>query len=243
VATYKRSRDWPRARGSISEVAKIARAAHAAVDAIPHEGGDDPSLSITVEMPGVEDRFTSEAEFTRGVADYPLSRLAVTINASTGFRAASDGLVLVYLGSAASGARMHVSGSDRRWVDGTAAIIREAVQGVALRPRSWRAFWVALLVVALLMWAAEGVGLTASRWTDHSTAVVAAAGAVFALSAAYVLWSIGLLGRVVRRFRLVGDDVEDPRDRRLRLVRRATVTVLVLVVGAVISALVNKWID
>jgi len=240
VATYKRDRDWPRARGSISKVADIARAAREAVAAIPHEDGEPPSFSMTVEMPGVEDSFTSEAEFSAGVADYPLSRLGVTIIARSGWKAASEGSVVVYLGSGGASARMYVTGSDRRWVDGTAAIMREAMEGVALRPRSMRSKWVA----ALFVFAAEIVGLIAifGDWA-YGTAVAAVAGAAFALSAAYLLGTLGLLGRLLPRFRLVADGVEDPGVRGLRLVRRAAGAVLLLVAGAVVSALVSKWIN
>ena len=70
------------------------------------------------------------------------------------------------------------------------------------------------------------------------------AGAVVALGLIYQLGYFGLLGRrVLPRFRLVSDGVEDPGARRLKLVTRVVGTALVLVVGAVISALVNKWIN
>jgi hypothetical protein len=180
VATYKRSRDWPRARASISEIADIARAAREAVEAIHHADGEAPSLSITVAMAGLEDRFTSESEFSAGVVDYPLNRLVVTVTAHSGWKAASEGAVVVYLGSDVSGARMYVSGSDRRWVDGTAAIIGDALERVALRPKS-RWYRPVVFFVAL---GAEVIALNAfwgSSWTDHPTPVAALGGAVFAV--------------------------------------------------------------
>jgi hypothetical protein len=176
------------------------------------------------------------------VVDYPLNRLAVTITAQSGWKAASEGGAVLYLGSDVSGARMYVSGSDRRWVDGTAAIIGDALQSVALRPTS-RWYRPVVFFVAL---GAEVVALNAlwGSWTDHPTLVAAVAGSVFAVSLMYLFGSLGLLGRrVLPKFTLVSDAVEDPSARRLRHLRRVTGTSLVLVVGAVISALVSKWIN
>lgn len=241
MATYTRSRDWPRARASISEIAHLARAAREAVEAIAHVDDGAPVLNITVKMPGVEDSSTSEAEFTAGVTAYPLDRLVVTILARTGWNAASEAMVVIYLGSDVSGARMYVSGSDRRWVDGTAAIISDAVHGVALRPRSR---WYRPLAFVLML-GAEIVALSAlwASWTSHSIAVAAIAGAVCAGVATYLFGSLGLLGRrVLPKFTLVNDGVEDASARRRRLAKRVAGTVLVLVAGAVISALANKWI-
>jgi hypothetical protein len=63
------------------------------------------------------------------------------------------------------------------------------------------------------------------------------------VSFVYLLGSLGLLGRrVLPKFTLVSDEVEDPSARRLRYLKRVAGTLLVLVVGAVISALVSKWI-
>jgi hypothetical protein len=241
VATYKRDRNWGRARGSISEIADIARLAREAVESIPHADGEGPNFGITVEMPGIEDTFTSEAEFKARVLDYPLSRLVVTVNALNGWKAESKGGIVLYFGSDSPGARMYVHGSDRRWVDGTAAIIRDAVDGVAVWPRS-RWYRPAAFGLAI---GAEAVALQSywGSWTAHPTAVAAGAGAVFALAVTYLFGSLGLLGRrVLPKFRLVRDDAEDPSARRLRLVKRVAGTAFVLVVGAVISALVNKWI-
>jgi hypothetical protein len=197
---------------------------------MPHADGEGPKFTITVQMPGVEDSFTSEAEFRARVLDYPLSRLVVTVNALNGWKAESKGGIVLYFGSDSPGARMYVHGNDRRWVDGTAAIIRDAVDGVAVWPRvRWDR--PAAFVLAL---GAEAAALTAygGTVTDYSTAVAAIAGAVFALALTYSFGSLGLLGRrVLPKFTLVGDDVEDPTVRRVRLVKRVIGTVLVLLAG------------
>ena len=76
VATYKRSREWPRVRANVSAISDIARAAREAAKAIPHEDdADNPIFRVTIEMPGVEDSFTSEAEFQHERATgYPVLR-------------------------------------------------------------------------------------------------------------------------------------------------------------------------
>jgi hypothetical protein len=210
-------------------VAAVATAAQAAVRDL---GGDaEEAAEIEIEYPGVKDRYGSPEEFLDAAPGIDVEQVEnVRIYVHAHYSAAEKGRIYVRLSREGSAVYMTIEGTNRRWVDGTQAELVELLGAGRKWPHSER--WA--LVLGAIAIVGDVLALAAS-----ATWLKLAGLLMFICFGATAAAGAGWLGKLFPQMELLPADRE-PRGARLaRTGRRGLSTIILLTVGAVISAIVS----
>jgi hypothetical protein len=231
----KTRRGGTRWAGSTSDVARLANtASHILGEAT----GAEPTCTVTVELPGLDQRYDSTEEFERELTPRDLPQVgAVTVVLKD---ATESGYEVVVRIAAGTGATLTVGGPDRTVVEGITARLTETVFEGHAAPwvKGWEVAgaWIFLAPMAVLLWFAT-VGY------DQMPEVLRDSDRWFVASLVGVLLVIvalgGLVGWLSPAFELLAPGKATRFNRFRAKWKWLGGVVVVAVVGAVVTRLLN----